>query len=274
MLEFLDINGERIAFRRAGQGPAVLLIHSLGLDCGLWTRTLEALSDRFAVVALDCRGHGASSNRGGFTVEAVASDARTLMETLGHARFHVVGMSMGGLMAARVAAKAPSSVLCLVLCSAYVSVGAAGPPRIAATRAELANTSMADFGRAYADDTILPTSDAAARRFVAHAIAKMTAGDYLDTIEAILTADITSLLPAIAAPTLVLTGSADRRAPPEKGRELAHAVRNARFEELQGAGHLAVLDAPDIFNSHLRGFLTQGRLGDGATRSTGRHPPR
>lgn len=258
MREFLDINGERIAFRRAGQGPAVLLIHSLGLDGGLWASTLEALSDRFTLVAMDCRGHGASSNRGGFTVAAVANDARTLMEALGHARFHVVGMSMGGLMAVHLAALTPASVLSLVLAGAYGSVGDGAPARIATTRARLATCSMADFGRSYADDTLLPAAGAAARDRVADTIGAMTARDYIDTIESILTDDVTPLLAHITAPTLVLTGSSDFRAPIAKGQALAQGISGARFEIMPEAGHLAVLDVPDAFNTRVARFLAAG----------------
>lgn len=261
MPETFDANGERLAFRRAGTGPAVLLLHSLGLHSQLWASTFAALADRFTLVAMDCRGHGASTNHGGFTVKAVADDARALMDHLGHTRFHVAGMSMGGLMAAQLAAEAPEKVTRLVLAGSYATVGPAGPPRIAATRATLATTSMADFGRAYAADTILPASGEAARTLVAEAIAGMSAHDYLNTIESILTEDVSPLLPAIAAPTLVLTGSADRRAPPEKGRGLAQAIPNALFEELPDAGHLAVLDVPEAFNARLRSFLEQAGTG-------------
>ncbi|MBB6306046.1 alpha/beta fold hydrolase [Xanthobacter tagetidis] len=259
LLEFLEANGERIAFRRAGAGPAVLLIHSLGTHGGLWAGTLTALADRFSLVAMDCRGHGGSTNRTGFSVEAVAQDARALMEHLGYERFHVAGISMGGLMAVRLAASAPDRVASLVLAGAYAGVGAAGPPRLAATRALLADTSMGAFGAAYAADTLLPASPEVARALVAEAIAGMSADDYLDTLAAILTADVSALLPSIAAPALVLTGQEDRRAPVEAGRRLSEDLPQGSFEVMPGAGHLALLDQPASFNRRLLDFFTQAR---------------
>ncbi|MEP9349455.1 alpha/beta fold hydrolase [Xanthobacter sp. KR7-225] len=265
--ECVEVNGERIAFRRTGEGPAVLLIHSLGTHSGLWASTFAALLGQFSLVAMDCRGHGGSTNRGGFSVAAVAQDGRALMDQLGHERFHVVGISMGGLMAVTLAAAVPDRVASLFLTGAYAGVGAAGPPRLAATRALLAGTAMAAFGAAYAADTVLPDSPEAARALVANAIAGMSAADYLDTLEAILTADVSALLPTLDVPALVLTGQEDRRAPEEVGRRLSACLPQGAFEVMPGAGHLAVLDRPAAFNQRLVDFLTQaGRRRSGCSR--------
>ncbi|HEV7323967.1 MAG TPA: alpha/beta fold hydrolase [Bosea sp. (in: a-proteobacteria)] len=256
----LELNGETISFERAGAGTPVLLLHSLGTHAGLWASTLAALSDRFDLVAMDCRGHGGSSNRTGFSVEAIARDGLALMAALGHQRFHVAGCSMGGLFAVALHALAPLRCLSLTLAGAYATVGAAGPPRIATTRETLATMPMAEFGRRYADDTVI-SADSGARKLVAHAIAAMTCGDYLQTLEAILTADVSPLLAQIAVPTLVLVGTADMRAPPVVVRSLAGSIAGAVFREIEGAGHL-MLDEAVAFDQQLRAFLL-GRQGGG-----------
>lgn len=252
-----ELNGERIAFERAGAGSPVLLLHSLGTHAGLWAATMAGLSDRFELVAMDCRGHGGSSNRTGFSVAAIARDGLALMAALGHQRFHVVGCSMGGLFAVTLQNLAPDRVLTLTLAGAYATVGAAGPPRIAATRELLTTISMAEFGERYAADTVV-TPEPEQRRLVANAIAAMSRDDYIATLDAVLTADISPLLPAIRVPTLVLVGSEDRRAPPEIARRLADAVPQARYRQIDGAGHLAMLDAPEEFVRNLGSFLAGG----------------
>lgn len=250
----LALNGETISFERAGAGTPVLLLHSLGTHAGLWASTVAALSDRFELVAMDCRGHGGSSNRTGFSVEAVARDGLTLMAALGHERFHVVGCSMGGLFAVMLHALAPVRCLSLTLTGAYATVGAAGPPRIAATRETLATMPMAEFGRRYANDTVI-SADIGARALVAKAIAAMTRENYLQTLEAILTADVSPLLAGIAVPTLVLVGTEDLRAPPAVARGLADAISRSVLRDIQGAGHLAMLDEPEAFVRQLERFL-------------------
>lgn len=259
----LELNGETISFERAGAGPPVLLLHSLGTHAGLWRSTLAALPDAFALVAMDARGHGGSSNRTGFSVEAIALDGLALMTALGHEQFHVVGCSMGGLFAVTLHALAPLRCLSLTLAGAYATVGAAGPSRIAATREILASMPMTEFGRRYADDTVI-SADIGARALVADSIAAMTPENYLQTLEAILTADVTALLSGIAIPTRVIVGSEDRRASPQIARRLADGITGASYRQIDGAGHLAMLDAPAAFDQELRSFLLGSSTSAGA----------
>lgn len=263
----LELNGEKISFERVGAGTPVLLLHSLGTHAGLWASTLAALSDRFELVAMNCRGHGGSSNRTGFSVEAIARDGLALMAALGHQSFHVVGCSMGGLFAVTLHAIAPLRCLSLTLAGAYATVGAAGPPRIAATREILASMPMAEFGRQYAEDTVI-SADLGAKALVAKAIATMTPHDYLQTLEAILTADVSPLLAQIAVPTLVLVGTEDRRAPPVLARALADAVPGAVFREVRGAGHLVMLDESAALIRQLESFLAVAAGRDGYPRKS------
>jgi len=184
----------------------------------------------------------------------VARDGLALMTAIGHERFHVVGCSMGALFAVTLHALAPARCMSLTLTGAYATVGAAGPPRIAATRETLSSISLAEFGRRYANDTVI-SKDEAARALVANAIAGMTSDHYLQTLESILTSDVTPLLAGIAVPTLVLVGSEDRRSPPAVARSLAEAIPGAALRDIQGAGHLAMLDEPEVFVRQLEWFL-------------------
>lgn len=255
----LELNGETIAFERVGVGPPVLLLHSLGTHGALWNSTVAALSDRFELVTMDCRGHGGSSNRGGFSIEVIARDGLALMSALAHERFHLVGSSMGGLFAVTIQTLAPNRCLSLSLVGSYATVGAAGPPRIAATREMLASISMAEFGRRYAADTVL-AEDSENARLVENAIAAMTVNDYMQTLEAILTADVSPLFGRINVPTLILVGSMDHRAPPTIARTLADSIHGAQYKELTDAGHLPMLDQPELFDQCLGKFLASQRI--------------
>ncbi|CAM5612430.1 aminoacrylate hydrolase [Aquamicrobium terrae] len=263
----LKLNGEMISFESVGLGPPVLLLHSLGTSAALWNSTLAALSGRFTLVAMDARGHGESSNRAGFSVEAIALDGLALMAALGHERFHVVGSSMGGLFAVVMQNLAADRIASLTLAGAYPGIGAAGPPRIAATRELLAAIPMAEFGRRYADDTVV-NPDCTARGLVAASIAAISPRNYLQTLEAILIADISPFLSGIAIPTLVVVGSEDRRAPPQVARQLAGAIPGAIYREIEGAGHLVMLDEPAAFDRELCAFLSDVCAHAGGGRSS------
>jgi pimeloyl-ACP methyl ester carboxylesterase len=97
---FLDTSAGRLAYSRAGRGPAVLLIQGAGVVGNGWSPQVSGLSHRFDLIAFDNRGIGASDRGPGpLAIEAMAEDALALMAHEGIERFHVAGHSMGGLIA-------------------------------------------------------------------------------------------------------------------------------------------------------------------------------
>lgn len=251
----LAINGEQIAYREQGAGEPVVLVHSIGTSSHIWETTIAALAPHFRVIAIDCRGHGGSSNRGGFSVDAIADDLLAAASTLDLPRFHYVGISMSGLFGVTIWAKVPERLLSLTLADSYASVGVAGPPRVATTREALKTTSMRDFATAYVNDTLMPATPRPVYDETIDAIAGMTPKNYLQTLEAILTADVTALLATIRVPTLVIVGERDQRTPVTVSERLAAAIKDSRLVVVPEAGHLAVLDQPKTFNNAISHFL-------------------
>lgn len=249
------VNGEDIAYRDEGVGVPVIMVHSLGTSLHIWDSTFADLKKHLRVIAFDCRGHGDSTNRGGFSVEAIADDVLALAAALRLKEFHYVGISMGGLIGVTAVSKAPDRILSLTLADSYATVGAAGPPRLAATRETLAKTPMRAFAADYVRDTIMPETPKAISDRTIDVIAGMTAENYMQTLEAILTADVTPLLKMIAVETLVIVGEKDHRTPVAVSEFLAKSIGRSRLVIVPQAGHLAVLDQPAIFNEHLLEFL-------------------
>lgn len=254
-IHFARVNGEEIAYRDEGVGVPVIMVHSLGTSLHIWKSTFVDLRKNFRVIAFDCRGHGDSTNCGGFSVEALADDVLALASALRLLKFHYVGISMGGLIGVTAFSKAPERILSLTLADSYATVGAAGPPRLAATREILAKTPMRAFAADYVQDTIMPETPKAISDHTVDVIAGMTAENYLQTLEAILTADVTPLLKMIVVETLVIVGEKDHRTPVAVSEFLAKSIGEARLVIVPQAGHLAVLDQPVLFNQHLLEFL-------------------
>ncbi len=93
----VDLHGDRIAYRQAGEGPVVLLVHGITSDSTVWERVMPGLARSCTVIAPDLAGHGESHRgRGDYSLGAHASTLRDLLLTLGHARATVVGHSLGG----------------------------------------------------------------------------------------------------------------------------------------------------------------------------------
>lgn len=251
----LDLNGERLRVREEGARglPSVFFFHSLGLSSEMWAAQFDALRDRYHLVAMDGRGHGDSSNRGGFSIGHCVDDAAAVLQALGIGRTHLVGLSMGGLIAAELAARLNGDCLSLVLACSYCTIG--GPEaqaRIDATRELLKNQGMASFGKLYMDGTACAFMEPSVKARMAALIGGMTADDYLQTLQSILNHDArTALARASQVPTLVLSGKLDQRVTPAALQMLKDAVPHARALEMERAGHLANLEDPEGFTRAL-----------------------
>ncbi len=104
---FANVNGEQLFYERRGNGPTVVLVHSLGTSSAIWQFLISNLEPRFECIAFDCRGHGRSSRNRSFSVEAIADDILALASALDRQRFHLAGISMGGVICMTAYAKAP-----------------------------------------------------------------------------------------------------------------------------------------------------------------------
>ncbi len=252
-------NGIDIRYAIAGQGPWLLLAHSLATDLSLWDDQMVALTARFRVLRFDTRGHGGSSAPDmAYDFPLLASDAIDLMDGLGIDKAQFVGISMGGMIAQHVALAAPERIDRLVL----VSTTSSYPPearamwgdRIAAVRAQGMEPLVAPtLERWFTPPWRQAHPEVMAR--IGHLIRATPTAGYIGSGQAIATLDTTSRLPELRCPTLVIAGASDAGTPPAMGRKIAEQVPGARFELIDSASHLCNVEQADIFNRLLLDFL-------------------
>ena len=114
----MTLHGQRVSYRTAGSGPALLLLHGIANSSETWARVAPLLSEHFTVIAPDLLGHGESATpRGDYSLGAHASGARDVVTALGHERVTVVGHSLGGGIAMQFAYQFPERTERLVLVS-------------------------------------------------------------------------------------------------------------------------------------------------------------
>ena len=237
-----------------GDGTAFLFLHG-NLSRGDHFRPqLDALGDVARCLAPDQRGFGASPLEPPPTSAlAMARDAADVCAALGVTRAHVVGLSLGGIVAQALATTHPELVATLTLASTY---------RIDDPHPHIAPMLAGTAGSVPDPATIGPMLQAASfsRAFLAeHADVARRIGDELaSTAHASFQATVQVhgeaarvVAPAIAAPTLVLGAAEDRTAPPEVTRHLADAVPGARYELLP-CGHLMNVELPERFTELIR----------------------
>jgi 3-oxoadipate enol-lactonase len=221
--------------------PVLVVGPSLGTTFRMWDPQVPALSQKFRVVRYDHLGHGGSAVLPGpYTVDRLADAVLSLVDDLGVDSFHYAGLSLGGMVGMAIAARVPRRVLRLaLLCtSAYLPPAQAWRDRADAVRAggtasiaEAVSTRWftAGFtGRAPYEAMLVATPD----------------DGYAACCAAIETMDLRPRLGDITAPTLVVAGAQDLPTPPPHGELIAQSVPGARFELVEGAGHLANVEQP------------------------------
>jgi pimeloyl-ACP methyl ester carboxylesterase len=244
----------RIAWERHGSGPPLLLIHGLGYARWGWEPVVEALARSFDVLLFDNRGIGESdAPPGPYTAAQMASDALQVLEEADVERAHVLGTSLGGMVAQELALAHPGRVDKLVL--ACTTPGGAGafpmPERTVrlmtngATLRDFVENALHPDERAELVERILEHRLATAQAPEAWA-AQAAAGAGFDAYERV---------GSIAAPTLVLHGDGDVVVDPRNAELLAGLLPHASFELFPGTGHLFFWQEPERFARLVGEFL-------------------
>jgi 3-oxoadipate enol-lactonase len=247
-----------IIVHRTGAGPPVVLLHCLGVDHRFWDFAAP-LADAFTLMRYDLPGHGATPVPDGpYGIADLAKQLAGLFRRHDLAHAHVVGISLGGLVAQHFAATWPGLVDRLVL----IDTTPRYTDDLRRMLAERAATARCAGVAALVDGLMkiwftpdFVTQDPPAVRYVRTTLARTSGEGYALACEALADADLRALAPQIAAPTLVLCGDDDIPSFLDAARWLAQNVRGARIEWLPGARHASVLEKPAEAVRLMREFL-------------------
>ena len=241
------------------EAPAVVLSNSLGSTHRMWEPQLAALQQRFRVVRYDTRGHGSSPvPNGPYGIDDLADDLVALLDRLGVERAHLVGLSLGGMTAMRVAGRNPERVdkLALLCTGAQLPPASNWTDRAATVRAHgCVAVAAAVVERWFTPEFLAAHPDIRANH-EAMVVATPVEG-YAGCCEAIAALDLRDDLTSITAPTLAIAGSDDPATPPAKLEEIAGGVRDGRLLVVPHAAHLANAEQPGIITSALIVHLEQ-----------------
>lgn len=250
----------RIAWERRGAGAPVVLVHGLGYARWGWEPVADLLAERFEVVLLDNRGIGESdAPPGPYTVAELAGDVLGVMDAAGLARAHVVGTSLGGMVAQELALTAPERVERLVLvCTSPGSANAVPTPeQTMRLLAEAPALEPAVALRLFVENALAPGArEELVERILAHRIRTAQPREaWLAQAAAAAAFDAWNQLPQLAAPTLVLHGTADNVIDVRNADLLVERIPGARLELFPGCGHLLYWEQPERFVEVVGEFL-------------------
>ena len=254
------VNGIDIYYDTHGSGEPVLLVHGLGSSTLDWQPQVEALAPHYQVITFDVRGHGRSSKpRQRYSVRLFAEDTAALVRSLGLAPVHVVGISMGGMVAFQLVVTEPDLVRSLVI----VNSGPAMPVKTLAQRAMIWSRiaivrlqGMRKMGEVLARRLLPKPEHAALRR---QFVERWSANDptaYLASLKALVNWSVMERLGGIACPTLILTADQDYT-PVDVKRAYMAMIPGAKLVVVDDARHMLPVERPEPFNEALLAFLAQ-----------------
>jgi 3-oxoadipate enol-lactonase len=250
-------NGVRLRYELTGQGPAVLLLHPVGLDLTWWQRQVEALRSEFQVLRLDFRGHGESAVASPpYGIVDFAADAHALLRALEIRAVHVVGLSLGGMVAQGLALEHPADVRSLVLANTLCTLPAEARQAMRARGEAAKQGGMAAVIEPTVERWFTPgflgsvLVERCRERLLANDV-----GAWAATWNAIADLDTLPRLGEIHVPTLVTTGDADVSTPVPAARVIADHIEGATLRVMPGAPHMAPYERPDLFNPLMLDFL-------------------
>jgi 3-oxoadipate enol-lactonase len=250
-------NGYDIGYAEAGGGGAapIVFLHGVGSDKSVWHPQLDHFGRERRAIAFDYPGYGGSDPAPkGTTRDDYADAIISAMHELGVDRAHVCGLSLGGVVAIAMHHADRKRCASLILADSF----AEHPDgRAIYERGVAASNDLRAMAEARVDVLLAQPADPAVRGEVVETMARIDPAAYVIGAEAVWLADQRDRAADIGVPTLVLCGTEDRVTPPALSRELAELIPGARYEAIQGAGHISNLEKPDEFNSALDAFLAK-----------------
>ena len=261
----LQINGAKLFVQdTGGTGVPIVFIHGLMLPSTSWHTQVARFRTTHRVITYDLRGQGKSEmTPDGLDLDNLAEDAAVLLDQLGLSSVHVVAFSMGTFIAMRLAARRPGLVRSLILIGpsadaeeksnlsrykALIAFVRLFGPRLAA-----GSLMKILFGKTYlADPAARTTRDHwhSVLRGLPRSLSRAAAASAGRQA-------IHDLLPAIKAPTLVVSGAEDRPISPERAARVHHGIAGSRFVTFPATGHAVMIERPEAFNALLAVFLRE-----------------
>jgi pimeloyl-ACP methyl ester carboxylesterase len=274
-MSIAKVGSVELYYEEHGSGDPLLLIMGLAADSQAWMFQIPDFAQHYRVIAFDNRGVGRSSKPAGpYSIHEMADETAGLMGALGIDRAHVVGVSMGGMIAQELVLRHPERVRALVLACTYPepdadvertrqftlqqfggSIDASGAMHVDLTTLNpmmflqqlLPNVFNQSFIEKELPKLMQIFSGALQYGFSMEAI--------LGQVGAVMSHKATDRLHQIKSPTLVITGDADRLVPPAGSDILAREIANAKLVKVPGGSHGFNFETPDVFNREVLDFL-------------------
>jgi pimeloyl-ACP methyl ester carboxylesterase len=260
----IRVNGVELYYESSGSGPqAVVFSHGLLMSADMFREQVRFLSPRYRVVAYDHRGQGRSDRSArAHDMDTLAADAAALIEALGLAPCHFAGLSMGGFVALRLAARRPELLRSCIL----LETSAEPEPPQNVSRYRILSWALRLLGTGAVVDKVMPIlfgktflADPARAELRAEWRGRLLAlrrSIHRSVTGVIERRGVEEELQRISMPTLILVGEEDVATPPPRAERIQAAIRGSRLVQIPCAGHSSTIENPTAVNAALGEFLS------------------
>ncbi|PSQ90991.1 MAG: 3-oxoadipate enol-lactone hydrolase [Bacteroidetes bacterium QH_2_63_10] len=257
-MPYCSVDNTRLYWNERGAGTPLLFIHGLGSSSRDWTAQLDHFTDRYRVLRIDLRGHGRSERGDGpYSIAQFARDVAVVLREQAAVPAHVVGLSMGGMVALELAAGAPQLLRRLVVVNSVADMRLHSWGDVwfyVSRRLAVQMLGMRRVGKLIAQRLFVkPNQEGLQRKFVRR-WARNDKQAYLWSMDAIMRWSVAGRLAHIDAPTLLVSSDEDYTPPAAKNRIVAR-MPNAELAVVEDARHALPVERPDEFNAVVGDFL-------------------
>ncbi len=256
----IEIQQQKIFYAARGpnEGVPLVFLHGAGATHLVWNNQLAALAEIARVYALDLPGHGRSELPGRNAVADYTHSVRDFLDVQSIERAVIVGHSMGGAIAQMLALQDPARVLGLAL------IGTGARLRVRAAFLDGLQNDFANTARRISENCFAPSADAKLKEKSEQELLRCDPQVVYHDYASCDAFDVIARLGEIRVPTLILCGYDDRMTPVKYSEYLYAHIADAREEFVDGAGHMVMLERPDVVNRALGEFLYKIQKGTSA----------
>ena len=267
----VEIDGLRVAYRRAGRGPPILILHGILSDSRAWTAQLQGLSDELTAIAWDAPGAGASSDPPeDFSAADYADCLAAFIELLECEPAHILGLSWGGVLAQELYRRHPEQARSLILADTYAGWRGSLPEAVCEARLASCIRESELPPEEWVGDWMPGLLTAGASRRMREEVEQIMSefhpAGYRAMARALAVTDTRELLPRIDVPTLLIWGEADQRSPLAVAERMREGIPGAELIVLADTGHESNVEQPAAFNAAVLDFCRRVEHPDGSVR--------
>ncbi len=252
------VDDTRLHYTEQGRGAPLLFVHGLGSSSRDWAAQVDDFAKRYRVLRVDLRGHGRSERgEGPYSIAQFAREVAVLLRKHAHEPAHVVGLSMGGMVALELAASAPRLLRSLVVVNSVADMRLHSWRDVwfyVSRRLAVQALGMRRVGRLLARQLFVKPDQGVLRRTLVERWAGTDKQAYLWSMDAIMRWSVADRLPRIDTPTLLVSSDEDYTPVAEK-RKMKAQMPRAELAVVHDARHALPVERPEAFNAVVDDFL-------------------